>query len=605
LKDGIGIGILLHASHDVLKQRDQIIPLDFECFPSMSSVVDVVIIGAGLAGLRTADLLSECGLTVRVVEARSRVGGRTESVAAVDLGGQWVAAAHRRVHALCTRFDLPLAAQFDAGDSLLWLREGRVVRFRGHTPALHLHELVVLQLTLWRLGALARRVALVAPWRTHAAGLLDHVSVKDWLERYVPLDSVRQCVAVAVRSVFLEETHNVSLLWFLLELRGAGSLNALLDVKGGAQEFRLVDGAQSLSEKLLAVLASRRPLASVSFGSAVMRVSNYDGTTDGPVLVELASGEVVRARRVVGAISPQLTSKIAFVPACERQYLGEHGMFSGTCVKFHLRFKTAWWREQGLSGEVASNRPDVPVACVFDASTESGKSLAPALVGFVSSDTARSFVKQYVTADERRAAIEAAVHTLFAADAQTEKALEYRETSWCTEPFTDGCVNGTRPGGWLTRFRGVETGAPILERPGGSTELSRPVGNVIWAGAECGVEWNGYMEGALESAESAAKLVLEQLQATGTSSQLRLDGTELGELMKARRAPQLPPLGSAMATVYSVVDAADEWMPRLRYPMLGGIAASAFYGAGNERVALQVLALLALELVRLVLVACF
>ena len=38
---------------------------------------DVVVIGAGLAGLRAATLLQGQGLDVHVLEARDRVGGKT------------------------------------------------------------------------------------------------------------------------------------------------------------------------------------------------------------------------------------------------------------------------------------------------------------------------------------------------------------------------------------------------------------------------------------------------------------------------------------------------------------------------------------------------
>lgn len=564
----------------------------------MSSVVDVVVIGAGLAGLQTAWLLSEAGVSVRVVEARTRVGGRTHSAVhaahTVELGGQWVAASHARVRKLCARHSLELEPQFDRGAAVLWLSHGAPMRFAGHVPPLPWHELILLQVTLWRLDALARRVATAAPWRSHQAGRLDHVSLSDWLERYVPLDAVRQCVVVAARSVFLEEAHNISLLWFLFEVRCAGSLAALLDVKGGAQELRLVRGAQSLSEALLRELRARRHV-SVSLGSAVVRVAQYDADA-APVLVTLASGETLRARRVVGAISPQLTAKIAFEPPCERQHLGAHGMFSGNSVKFHLQYATPWWRAQGLSGEMVSNRPDVVVCCTFDASSASGEYAA--LLGFVSGDTARSFVQQHTTAEARRRVIEEAVRQLVPPGVAVEPAVAYHEANWCGEQFTDGCVNGTRPGGWLTRLRGVESGAAVLERPAGSTDISRPVGNVIWAGAECALQWNGYMEGALESAELAAKLVLEQLQATGGAAHVKLDGTELGELMKARRAPPVPAIGSAWELVYDAIDAVDEWWPRLRWPVLGGIAASAHWGAETERIAVQLCVLAALELLR-------
>lgn len=175
-----------------------------------------------------------------------------------------MAAAHTRVRKLCARHSLELEAQYDSGAAVLHLSHGAPMRFSGHIPPLPWHELALLQVTLWRLDALARRVSLAAPWRSHHAGRLDHVSLSDWLDRYVPLDAVRQCVVVAARSVFLEEAHNISLLWFLFEVRCAGSLAALLDVKGGAQELRLVRGAQSLSEALLRELRTTSPSRSAA-----------------------------------------------------------------------------------------------------------------------------------------------------------------------------------------------------------------------------------------------------------------------------------------------------------------------------------------------------
>ena len=45
----------------------------------MSEPTDIVIVGGGLAGLRAAQLLVGDGLSVRLVEASSSLGGRVQS----------------------------------------------------------------------------------------------------------------------------------------------------------------------------------------------------------------------------------------------------------------------------------------------------------------------------------------------------------------------------------------------------------------------------------------------------------------------------------------------------------------------------------------------
>lgn len=71
----------------------------------MTNDVDVVIVGAGLAGLTAARHLLGCGQRVVVLEARDRVGGRLLNATlpgggAIEVGGQWVAPGQLRVREL-------------------------------------------------------------------------------------------------------------------------------------------------------------------------------------------------------------------------------------------------------------------------------------------------------------------------------------------------------------------------------------------------------------------------------------------------------------------------------------------------------------------------
>ncbi|WP_430640993.1 FAD-dependent oxidoreductase [Couchioplanes caeruleus] len=80
---------------------------------------DVVIVGAGLAGLSAADQLTRAGHDVVVIEGRDRVGGRvhTTEVAgvSVDAGATWVAPGHTAVRDLAGRLNCEFVPQFHEG----------------------------------------------------------------------------------------------------------------------------------------------------------------------------------------------------------------------------------------------------------------------------------------------------------------------------------------------------------------------------------------------------------------------------------------------------------------------------------------------------------
>lgn len=84
----------------------------------------VLVVGAGLSGLRTASLLQTKGLKdVIVLEARERVGGRTFAKELYgrfwDLGGQWVAPQQTRVLSLLKELNIKTYPQEEIGNTVL------------------------------------------------------------------------------------------------------------------------------------------------------------------------------------------------------------------------------------------------------------------------------------------------------------------------------------------------------------------------------------------------------------------------------------------------------------------------------------------------------
>ena len=77
---------------------------------------DVVVVGAGIAGLTTAWRLVQAGRSVVVLEARERVGGRIQGFSVgervVQLGGRWIGPGQNSIKRLAAvaLYDTPFGA---------------------------------------------------------------------------------------------------------------------------------------------------------------------------------------------------------------------------------------------------------------------------------------------------------------------------------------------------------------------------------------------------------------------------------------------------------------------------------------------------------------
>ncbi|MDF2492653.1 MAG: puo 2, partial [Microbacterium sp.] len=96
---------------------------------------DVVIVGAGAAGLTAANELRKAGLSVAVLEARDRVGGRllTDVIdgAMLEVGGQWVSPDQDALIETVADLGLETYSRYREGESVYIGPDGALTRFTG------------------------------------------------------------------------------------------------------------------------------------------------------------------------------------------------------------------------------------------------------------------------------------------------------------------------------------------------------------------------------------------------------------------------------------------------------------------------------------------
>lgn len=433
---------------------------------------DVVVVGAGLAGLSAAHDLHAHGVDVVVMEARGRPGGRVVQRMLADgrrvqLGGEVVGPHHTAYRALVAALGLTLEPSFTdvPGEDTHVLTDGRHLAdgFAWLSPA----DQDLYRRCEEEFSRLAASVDPDDPWSHRDARRLDAVSVADWLRSIGASPAVIRARTLAMLALAAESPERTSL---LSDLRKEATAPAprFYDYETW-ESWRVAEGSGAVPLALAAPLGSAvlydTPVREIHVSPSGCRVVADSGevVTAGAVVTTLPAGPF-RDLRVTGVSAERLASL--------------HAQRHARVSKVVYVYESSFWEEDGRNG--SSYYEDALIGGTWSQRDGILSALVPPERHGVFETSPRASVH-----DELIATLEAG----FGPRARTPQAVHIRR--WATDPWTQGYITAWRPGDVMRVGPLHGTHEPPLYVAGSDQ----------WV---C-----GYMEGAVRTGRAAAAAVLQ------------------------------------------------------------------------------------------------
>ena len=452
---------------------------------------DVIVVGAGLAGLSAANRLTKAGRSVIVLEARDRVGGRTLNHhlgggEVTELGGAFTGPLQDRVASLAREVGVGTFKTFNDGENVSSF-DGNAVRYSANDPTAFVvanPAAADAAVAVVKLDQMAQEVPVAEPWKAPHAAEWDGQTLETWKRANISTPEGRASLDAVCEATFGFDPRDVSLLYTVLYVAAAGNkrtpgtVERVIGTAGGAQESRFIGGSQRIAIELRKRLGRR-----VVLGAAARRITQRRGG----VVVDSDRGRFT-AKRVVVAVPPTLAGRIDYAPQLPalRDHLMQR-MPANWYMKVEAVYDKPFWRDDGLTGQGFGDRH---VSATFDHSPPDGS--PGVLIGFIGGAHARSWHRLSAAARRRTVLDDFAAYF----GPRARRPREYIEMRWPSEPWSRGGHIGYTAPGVLLDF---------------GRALRAPVGRIHWAGTETSDYWAGFMDGAVRSGERAAAEILAEL----------------------------------------------------------------------------------------------
>jgi monoamine oxidase len=453
----------------------------------------IVVVGSGLAGLSAAYSLKQAGYAAELHEASSRIGGRCWTLRGAfaegqvaEHGGELIDQSHSHIrqlaHGLGLKLDNLLQAEQNGTESLGYF-DGSPYSYEEMTDDIK---------AAWQkihADVSAASYPTTFELSTERGRELDLMSIVDWIEETFEggMDSrIGKLLDIAYNIEYGAEcTEQSSLnLLYLLAYSGQGQFR----VFGPSNEkYHVIGGNDQITDRLAAQLAGQ-----ITTGSELVAVRRNSSGTFTLTFAQQSGTKSVTADKVVLALPFSILrssvdiSKAGFEPL-KLVAIREQGM--GTNSKLHVQFSSRFWRSQGSNGETYSDRGYQNTWEVTRA--QAGKS--GILVDYTGGKIGASFGAG--TPESRANQFLAQVEPVLPG---ATKAWNGRATIdfWPGYEWTKGSYSFWKVGQYQ-RFAGME---------------ARRQGNCLFAGEHTSIDFQGYLNGAVETGQRAAAEILADLK---------------------------------------------------------------------------------------------
>jgi len=440
---------------------------------------DVVIVGAGFAGLSAAWELTKRKVNIAVIEAMDRVGGRVHSFqtkdgVTVDLGAQWVGPYQKRMQCLAKEFGLSLVSTYTEGKTTYNL-EGAIQRIEGGNPPLSSEGLFDLSQFKSKMESLVKELPQQEIWKSPLAKEIDTYTLDAWIQSNLFTKEGRDFFRLFAE-VMCVEPYEPSALDFLWCLKTSGGFQQVVT----AEEEWFSEGAQTLALKMADAMKENIYVSTP--------VKKIEYSKNGALV--FSEKQAWKTKKVIVAVPPNISDRIEYNPPLPAgrdvmtQKIGQSSV-----IKMVLVYEKPFWRKEGLNGLAQCDRG--LVRSVADSSPNDGtKGVLTVLSGGRYARELAALDKQY-----RQQIVLKELSSLFGPKAK--QPIQFYEKDWMEEPWIRGGYAAHFPPGVITGF---------------GEWLRRPIGPIHWASTETADEWKFYMEGAVQSGERAAKEVLDAMK---------------------------------------------------------------------------------------------